>query len=170
MTPATGADGIALQAYLPARHAAALRDCLVELQDHEHALDRRAPRGEGIADEYLAWMFQRCDAHRGRVVMALAGEEVVGFMTLLLAVPRSDPDDPASSHALLTDLMVRQAWRGRGIGARLLAEAEQLAQAAGCGELRVTVFAENHGARRFYARAGYGNLLVSMRKGLPASA
>ena len=170
MSPADAAGLVSLEAYVPARHAAALRACFVELQDHEHELDRRAPRGADIADEYLTWMFRRCEAYRGRVVMALAGGEVVGFMTLLLEVPRSDPDDPAPSHGLMTDLMVRQSWRGRGIGAVLLTEAEALAHAAGCVELRVTVFAENHGARRFYARAGYGNLLVSMRKGLPATA
>lgn len=170
MSPATGAEQVALEAYVPVRHAAALRACFIELQDHEHELDRHAPRGADIADEYLAWMFARCEAYRGRVLMALAGEEVVGFMSLLLEMPRSDPDDAAPSHALMSDLMVRQTWRGRGIGARLLKEAEGLAHAAGCSELRVTVFAENHGARRFYARAGYGNLLVSMRKGLPATA
>lgn len=165
-TTATPADAIKLLPYKPAVHAAALHACFVELQDHEHALDPRAPRGAEIADDYLAWMFRRCEGQRGRVVIAAAGETVVGFMTLLLAVPRTDPDDPVPVHALLSDLMVREPWRGRGLGARLLTEAETLARKAGCRELRVTVFAENQGARRFYARAGYAELLVSVRKTL----
>lgn len=41
-----------------------VRKCLVELQDHERALDPRLPAGDTIADAYLQGLFRRC-ARRG---------------------------------------------------------------------------------------------------------
>jgi len=48
---------------------------------------------------------------------------------------------------------VRQEWRRRGLGARLLAEAEGVAQARGCVGLYVDTF--DAGASAFYERAGF---------------
>lgn len=159
-------DGIEIRAYDPAGDAAAVRACFVELQDHERALEPRAPAGESIADEYLGWMFERCAGHDGRVLVARAGNEVVGFVTVLLAMPRTDPDDPVSAHAMVSELVVREPWRSSGVGARLIAAAETLARAAGRSEIRVSVFGKNHGARRFYAREGYAELMVYLGKPL----
>jgi ribosomal protein S18 acetylase RimI-like enzyme len=46
-------------------------------------------------------------------------------------------------------------FRGRGIGLRLLAEAEVKARETGARELSIIVASENEGAARLYARAGY---------------
>ena len=52
---------------------------------------------------------------------------------------------------VLTQLYVSPGWQGRGIGSALLA-----AVRAEAGEpLRLWVFARNHRARQFYARAGF---------------
>lgn len=162
----TAGDIIDIRPYDAATDAAAVRSCFVELQDHEHDLDPQSPTGEAIADEYLAWMFDRCARHEGRVLVAWAGSEVVGFLTVLLTVPRSDPDDSVPVHALVSELTVRARYRSRGMGARLLDAAEALARAAGRAEIRLTVVAQNHGARRFYARAGYAEQMVAMGKSL----
>jgi ribosomal protein S18 acetylase RimI-like enzyme len=53
-------------------------------------------------------------------------------------------------------LAVFEPYRGRGIGAALLAIAGTRAREAACGELSVQVFAENEGAHRLYQRSGYG--------------
>ncbi len=53
------------------------------------------------------------------------------------------------------DLYVAPAWRGRGLGRRLLAEAERLSREMGCVELGLTVAADNAPARRLYEVAGF---------------
>jgi len=55
----------------------------------------------------------------------------------------------------IEDLWVAEAWRRRGVGGRLLAAGER--QIAACGHAlgRLRVVAQNHGARRFYARHGW---------------
>jgi ribosomal protein S18 acetylase RimI-like enzyme len=46
-------------------------------------------------------------------------------------------------------------FRGQGIGARLLAQAEERARATGCKTLSIIVAGENTGAMRLYHRNGY---------------
>lgn len=158
-------DSIEIRPY-EAADAAAVRSCFIELQDHEHALDPHAPTGEDIADEYIAWMFERCARHQGRVLVARLDGEIVGFSSVLLAMPRTDPDDPVPVHALVQDLVVRERCRNRGVGARLIATAEDMAREAGRTEIRVWVVAQNHGARRFYDRGGYQEQLIHLGKSL----
>lgn len=162
-------DSIEIRPYDAATDEAAVRACFVELQDHEHALDPGAPTGEAIADSYVAWIFERCGRYEGRVLMARAGGEVLGFISLLLSVPRTDPDDPVPVHALIQDLVVRERWRSRGVGLHLIRTAEELARAAGRAEIRVNVVAQNQGARRFYAREGYEEQLIHLGKSLDRS-
>ena len=65
----------------------------------------------------------------------------------------------------IDDLYVRPAARGRGAGARLLAEARADAVRRGVRALHVEVGPDNDVARRLYARAGYvdsGHLFFSL--------
>lgn len=52
-------------------------------------------------------------------------------------------------------LAVREGFRGRGIGTRLLRLLTPLARQAGCGSMSVGVFSENAGALRLYRREGF---------------
>lgn len=56
--------------------------------------------------------------------------------------------------AVLWDLRVAPAWRGRGVGAALLAAAERWALARGARRLKVETQNVNVAACRFYARRG----------------
>ncbi|MCF4135829.1 GNAT family N-acetyltransferase [Streptomyces sp. Tue 6430] len=82
--------------------------------DHAEALAWWQGRAAGVAAGRLA------------VWAALDGDRVTGTVTLAL------PDKPNSRHrAELVKLMVHQEARGRGLGRRLLATAEEAAAAAG---------------------------------------
>lgn len=162
-------DPIAIRPYDPATDAEALRTLFIALQDHEHALQPRAPTGAEIADSYLAWMFECCAQNDGRVLVAVRDDTVIGFMTVQLAVRPTDPDDPVPVYALVSELMVQARWRHRGLGARMIAAAEALAREAGRPEIRVGVVARNLGARRFYAREGYDELFLYLHKALDGS-
>jgi ribosomal-protein-alanine acetyltransferase len=81
------------------------------------------------------------------LLVASVGDRVAGY-TLVLR--RS-----SSRIARLYSLAVDRDWAGRGIGAALLAAAENAARAAGSAALRLEVRADNARALRLYRRNGY---------------
>jgi [ribosomal protein S18]-alanine N-acetyltransferase len=68
-----------------------------------------------------------------------------------------------SGVARLTSVAVAPDRLGRGLGARLLAEAEAGARARGADRLRLEVRADNAAAIRLYERAGYHRFKVVPR-------
>ncbi|TVQ88478.1 MAG: GNAT family N-acetyltransferase [Chromatiaceae bacterium] len=56
----------------------------------------------------------------------------------------------------LHDLALLPAWRGRGIGRRLLAAVEAIARARGYCKITLEVRGDNAPARALYASAGFG--------------
>lgn len=52
-------------------------------------------------------------------------------------------------------MLVRQGWRGRGIGSALLAAAEEVARELGLHKLSLEVFAHNDAAIALYRKCGF---------------
>ncbi|MDQ4052727.1 MAG: GNAT family N-acetyltransferase [Actinomycetota bacterium] len=94
--------------------------------------------GQGMTPEY---------AVAGTTVTALIGDEVVGAAT----VRPSSVDEPDSR---TVDLQVDGAWRRRGIGTRLLAEAARLAHTDGAAEIVLTARADNQAVLPMVLAAG----------------
>ena len=68
------------------------------------------------------------------------------------------PDDlpgAAPGAIELYQLYVLEPWKGRGIASALMDWAIASARAGGAPELRLTVYIDNHRARRFYERYGF---------------
>ena len=84
------------------------------------------------------------------LLVAEVDGRVVGWIHVVECVRmESDPS------AEVAGLVVDEAFRGSGIGARLLAEAEAWAVAGGYEILRVRSNVKRNRARRFYEREGY---------------
>jgi ribosomal protein S18 acetylase RimI-like enzyme len=60
--------------------------------------------------------------------------------------------------ALLTDLVVADAYRRRGIGSMLVDDACRIARAAGMRRLSLEVRADNEAARGLYERLGFSRI------------
>ncbi len=146
--------------------AAAVRDCVAELQDFERQIDGRLRSGASIAAPYLEHMRQRCRESGGTILVAECGGVVAGFATVIARVAYEGLDDPPGEFALVSDLVVREPFRRRGIGEALVREAEQWARASGAAELRISVLVGNHGARELYRRAGFTPYLETLSKRL----
>ena len=91
---------------------------------------------------------------------------IVGFAAV---IARHDSDDILErnrEHAYLTDLIVLDTCRGKGIGRRLLAAAEAWAAARGATSMRVGVLSANSAAHALYRSAGFRDYEVVLEKRL----
>lgn len=84
--------------------------------------------------------------------VAQAGGEVVGYAKL---GPLVLPVDAAEPAAELRQIYILKEWHGRGIAAALMDWAIGEARRRGCRELYLTVYVDNHRARRVYDRYGF---------------
>jgi ribosomal protein S18 acetylase RimI-like enzyme len=93
-----------------------------------------------IADERLAFR------------LALDGDRLVGFVKL---GPPQLPVDPPPDTIELYQLYVLPDWKGKGIAPELMEWALATAARLGAGHVQLSVYVENHRARRFYERYGF---------------
>lgn len=145
---------------------ASCRACLVQRQEAERHIDPRLRRGEDMVDAYLEQVHARCREFAGTILVAEAAGEVVGVALVLARVPFEGLDEPPGEYAIVADLVVRDGYRRRGIGAALLGAAERHARAAGAAELRIGVLTGNHAARELYVRQGFAPYLETLARPL----
>lgn len=155
-----------IREYDPKRDRAAVRACFVELQDVERKLRPGNPPGEKIADAYLEVMFRRGREFAGMVLVAIDADAVVGFISVWTRHRSFEPDDDPTEHGYVSDLVVSETSRGRGIGRALLRAAETKARQAGARTIGLTVLAGNGPAESLYAAEGFAPTQISLEKRL----
>lgn len=93
-----------------------------------------------------------------RVHLALGTDgALLGFCKLVLAC--GWPEHARGKRVIeLKQLYTDPATTGRGIGAALMEWALGTARVQDAGEMQLSVWAENHGAQRFYGRYGFAKV------------
>lgn len=121
-----------------------------------------APEAEtpGDADAYWSAVGATRDAG-GEVLVAVDGAEVVGVAQVVVF---THFQRAGGRCAEVESVHVRADRRGQGIGAALLARAEELARERGCYRIQLTSNAVRADAHRFYERAGYAPSHVGFKK------
>jgi len=100
-------------------------------------------------EAYYRRRFRRSwDRDRASLV-AVAGDRVVGQLDV-----EREPH-PVSRHVASLGMLVVPGWRGRGVGAALLAEAFRWAREVGVEKLSLTVYPGNRAALALYRRFGF---------------
>ncbi|ESP88224.1 GNAT family N-acetyltransferase [Candidatus Halobonum tyrrellensis] len=99
----------------------------------------------------------------GGLTVARADGDVVGFV---MFAPETGSYEQDVERGVVHNIYVEPAYRGRGVGGRLLAAAEEALAAAGANVVSLEVMADNDDARRFYERAGYEPHRVEVEKPL----
>ena len=121
-----------------------LLEFMREFYAHEQiAFDERVARaamGGLISDRSL-----------GRVWLIREGDEAVGYTVVTLGYSL----EFAGRDAILDELFVREAHRGKGIGKATLAFVEKACQTLGAAALHLVVERENARAQAVYDKAGF---------------
>lgn len=101
----------------------------------------------------------------GDVLVARRDGDIRGFVMVALETGSYEQD---VERGIVRNLYVQPTDRGRGIGGRLLAAAEEALASVGADAVSLEAMADNEDARRFYERAGYGEHRVVFEKRLGA--
>jgi GNAT superfamily N-acetyltransferase len=97
------------------------------------------------------WTAYTAEAATNRVLVAVLAGRVVGLVATHVTPALHRP----TAVGRITVLVVAPDVQGRGVGARLVAEAETLLRAAGVGRIELTSGTRRMAAHRFYERVGY---------------
>lgn len=89
---------------------------------------------------------------RYQVRLAKADGEAIAYAKL---GPPSLPFEPRGLSIELRQFYVLGPWQGEGVAAALMEWVLERASASGARDLYLSVFVDNHRARRFYARYGF---------------
>jgi ribosomal protein S18 acetylase RimI-like enzyme len=155
-----------IREYKPRRDKRAVIDLVGQLQDSEKTFDKRLPAGSEVKEAYFEWMRGQGRKHSGKIFVAEADDKVVGFISVLGRMKYPAPDDYPHESAFVTDLIVLEPYRGRGIGRMLLSKAEDYARELGVHRLQLEVTFNNSKARRLYSSYGFENDLIRVEKKL----
>jgi GNAT superfamily N-acetyltransferase len=136
----------------PDRDAESLRACVIDHQNFHRGIEPTWPDGDGIANDYVAYLAAQCGAHNGCIFMAHSGDEAAGFVCVLATARGESPDDPAP-YAWIQDIYVAAHYRRQGVATALMAEAERFARDEGAEVMRLAVLDGNQSTRRFYEGA-----------------
>ena len=147
--------------------AAAVTGLIVQMQDYERTIDIRSLRGTAVEDWYLDLILAACGKTDGALLVAVWDGSIVGFAAVQARVLCEDVDEEDYHYALVSELAVDEAHRGRGIGRALIAASEAYARDKGARWLRITVLGTQctrprplRGLRLRGAAAGDGNAVA----------
>lgn len=146
------------------RYDAQHRDQMVGLfedfQDYLAGLDplRRLRRLPGYGEHALSATLDAMTAYEGAFYVARDGERVIGFVAgIIQRLTEADRLGviPTAHPGRVTELYVDPAYRGQGVGTRLMSTVEAYLKEKGCDVVKVEVFVPTSAARRLYETLGF---------------
>lgn len=145
----------------------AVIELMLALNRFENAIsgDRATSRKAAIAS--LADDEEKLRAGGGlRLVAAPEGGVAVGYMCCAVAYGPPFLKEEVRTFLYVHSLVVAEAARGGGVGAALMAGAEDFARAQGLRAMVVAHLAGNEGAGRLYERLGFSPHMIERQKRL----
>jgi ribosomal protein S18 acetylase RimI-like enzyme len=114
----------------------------------------------GLEEGYAWWLGKELRNRRAVVLAAVRGRRVVGY-AYGRVVPR-DWNTLRERCGVGVDLIVLPAWRGKGLGRRLVETLVERLVAKGAPRVVIEVAARNPGAQRAFERMGFRHTMVEM--------
>ena len=108
-------------------------------------------------DEYLPYLLSGIKKHDGKIFLAVKNGGAIGLVSCEIFFGEGDDAyliNPPKS-GFVSDLVVANGMRGKGVGKALLAATEEFFVSNGCDRFELTVFAPNKSAYGFYVAQGF---------------
>lgn len=135
------------------------------MQQHHDFDPRRflAPGGR-TSEHYAAFLGSQLDDPDALVLVAEDEGRVIGYT--FSAVEGYDYKSLRGPAALLHDILIDPAHRGRGVGRRLLEETLSMLRARGARQAVLSTAERNERAQRLFARLGFRRTMIEMTREL----
>ncbi len=117
------------------------------------------------AEAYYGELMYRLSNRDGRLIVAeMAAGGIAGLMGFCIERDTAYVVRERNRYGFVTDLVVHADWRGRGVGRRLLAEAERMTKEAGLKRLSIGVLWKNERAEALYRDFGFESYAKMLTK------
>ena len=140
-------------------YAEAVKDLFVELQSYLAGLDKRGVivLKDNYREDYFRYVLEELKKHSGRIFLAEENNAAVSCIVCKIFQGGGEDDITTSCPKIgfISDLVVTQTKRGKGIGSALLQRAEKYFAKNDCDYTQLEVFAPNTGAFELYKKSGY---------------
>ena len=150
------------------KHINTVKDLLSELQEYLVKLDSRKVLvlKDDYRDRYFEYVTEDVKNNHGKIFIAENGNRAVGLVICKIYQGGGEQDITTACPKVgfISDLVVKETERGKGIGKLLISEAEKYFKSKACEYSQLEVFAPNKNAFELYKKLGYGVLLQYMSK------
>lgn len=136
---------------------------IAQLQDYLKELEPEIiASGEKVADSYMQYLLDKACQNRGNIFIAKKMNQAIG-----LAAVRVKKDKDEDIECLyISDLIVTQSERNKGVGSQLLQRIERYAKKQGIYHLKIGALVLNGGSIKLYKKLGFRDYGVALYKKL----
>jgi ribosomal protein S18 acetylase RimI-like enzyme len=140
---------------------------LRELQAAELPFNEHLKPPTELGPWYIELLKKQCNEMKGVTLFVEDGNSSLGMAVLFTKMcENGDEEEMAHSYAHISELVVSETAKGRGIGKALFDECERRSKLAGRAELTLAVLAENDPAHHLYLNSGFADVKIKMRRKL----
>ena len=146
-----------------------VKDLLVELEEYILSIDK--DNLDQLHPEYREKMaildLEEVNKYNGKCYLAIENDKAIGL--IMGCIPPYDEFDyldyKCPRRGEITELIVTNKTRSKGIGQKLINKMEEYFKSVGCEYVLVDVFGYNDKAINFYEKSGYHTrMLVDIKK------
>lgn len=144
----------------------AVIDLIWQLNLYEDTISQDRAHSRKAAASGLAANRRRMADHGGAELVAEVDGSVGGYLLCVIEKSEAYLREDFGMSAYIAELVVDEKLRGRGLGQRLIAAAEDYARALGMPSIFIGALAGNLPAARLYEHLGYGPYAIERMKRL----
>ena len=145
-----------------------VKDLLVELEEYIISIDKDSldRLHKDYRDKMAILDLEEVNKYNGKCYLAIENDMVVGLiMGCIFSYDEYDYlDYKCPKRGKITELIVSNKVRSKGIGRLLIKQMEDYFKNNGCEYIKVEVFAYNSNAINFYTKDGYHSRMYDMIK------
>ncbi len=149
------------------------------LEDYEEMIDVYSELVD-LHVANLSWKFQRPEkeifskayfeeclkSKNNLILLAKQKDKAIGLVNVKIERSAKIPLYLPRRYAKINDLVVKESFRGKGVGKKLLEEAQKWIQAKGVTDIELEVYDFNADALAFYKKDNFQEVSVTLRKTL----